>query len=53
MNEIVSEEVRDITMERVLQIPENHFCFDCGNKNPNWASANLGVKINKIYLFRL
>jgi len=43
MNEYVPDEVRDRVMEYVLSIAENHTCFDCGNKNPNWASAYLGV----------
>jgi ADP-ribosylation factor GTPase-activating protein 2/3 len=46
MNEYVSDAVRDKVMENILSLPENNICFDCGNKNPNWASAYLGV-LNK------
>jgi len=43
MNEYVSDAVRDKVMENIVSFPENNICFDCGNKNPNWASAHLGV----------
>jgi hypothetical protein len=52
MTEYVPELVRDAVMEQILQIPENHLCFDCGNKNPVWASAYLGVYLIFLIILR-
>jgi ADP-ribosylation factor GTPase-activating protein 1 len=45
MNERVSDPERDQVMEIILSYPENNKCFDCGSKNPNWASTYLGIVI--------
>jgi len=29
----------------LLKLPENKFCAECGVKNPDWASYNLGIFI--------
>jgi len=34
---------KDPTIEKLKTIPENNKCFDCNQKNPTWASANLGI----------
>ena len=57
MNETVSNELRDSVMnEIVLADNQNHICFDCGSKEPKWASPYLGfLKTSKLwnsYLFR-
>jgi hypothetical protein len=28
---------------RLRQMPGNEFCIDCGSKDPDWASLNLGI----------
>ena len=46
MNETVSNELRDSVMnEIVLADNQNHICFDCGSKEPKWASPYLGIII--------
>jgi len=29
----------------LLKLPENRYCAECGQKQPRWASANLGIFI--------
>ena len=56
MTEYVTEDIRDNLMNKIVNFPENNICFDCGSKNPSWASAYLGVnkQIKKFsYLFAL
>jgi hypothetical protein len=45
MTEYVSESVRDEVISIILTYQGNNICFDCGVKNPTWASANLGILI--------
>ena len=33
----------EAVLNKLLEIPENQTCFDCGQKNPNWASVNNGI----------
>jgi len=32
-------------IEKIMKIPENKFCFDCGLISPKWASINNGIFI--------
>ena len=44
MNAYVTEDERDFALSKALNsLPENKLCFDCGSKNPKWASANIGL----------
>lgn len=45
MAEYVDSEIRDQVFKELMQNKENTICFDCNNKNPVWASVNLGVFI--------
>ena len=46
MSESVPNEIRDSVMENtILADNQNHFCFDCGSKEPKWASPYLGIII--------
>ena len=46
MSESVSNEIRDSVMENIILADnQNHLCFDCGSKEPKWASPYLGIII--------
>ena len=46
MSESVPNEIRDSVMENtILADNQNHLCFDCGSKEPKWASPYLGIII--------
>ncbi|KAL0225705.1 hypothetical protein P9112_013029 [Eukaryota sp. TZLM1-RC] len=30
-------------LSRLLRLPENQFCVDCGARGPRWSSTNLGI----------
>jgi len=32
-------------LQALMNLPENQFCADCNEKNPEWASVNLGIFI--------
>lgn len=50
MNETVSNELRDSVMnEIVLADNQNHICFDCGSKEPKWASPYLGIIVMNVH----
>ncbi|KAL8450461.1 hypothetical protein Emed_002549 [Eimeria media] len=39
------QRIIDSNLQRVLRLPGNDCCADCGSKHPRWASVNLGVVI--------
>jgi len=43
MGDYVPDEQRDEVISRLLLIPDNKACFDCGSKNPKWSSASIGI----------
>ena len=46
MSESVPNEIRDSVMENIILADnQNHLCFDCGSKEPKWASPYLGIII--------
>lgn len=45
MDENISYEERDNAFKKILKVPSNKICFDCGQKDPRWASPYLGIII--------
>lgn len=43
MVDYVPDEDRDVVLKKLMALPENKACFDCGSKNPKWCSANIGI----------
>jgi ADP-ribosylation factor GTPase-activating protein 2/3 len=41
----IEDSERDQIFQNLKALPDNKKCFDCGRKNPNWASAYLGLFI--------
>jgi len=43
--QFVPEQLRDEVLNKLMALPENKTCFDCKQKNPKWASSNIGIFI--------
>lgn len=41
----VPDSVRDSVISEILADPQNRVCFDCGSKEPKWASPYLGILV--------